>query len=77
MKPNREDSEGQQTASEDALFRAIISLHSATAPLNAAISFVICARRRSCRPWLIAGKSLNYLNKDSPIARFMTSLGSV
>ena len=30
MKPNREDSEGQQTASEDALFRAIISLNSAT-----------------------------------------------
>ncbi len=26
MKPNRQDSESQQTASEDALFRAIISL---------------------------------------------------
>ena len=29
MKPNRQDSESQQTASEDALFRAIISLRNA------------------------------------------------
>jgi TrpR-related protein YerC/YecD len=30
MKPNRHDSESQQTAAEDALFRAIISLRTAT-----------------------------------------------
>jgi len=29
MKPNRQDSESQQTASEDALFRAVISLRTA------------------------------------------------
>jgi len=28
MKPNRQDSEGQQQAAEDALFRAVISLRS-------------------------------------------------
>ena len=30
MKPNRQDSESQQSAAEDALFRAIISLRTAT-----------------------------------------------
>ena len=34
MKPNRDDSESQQQAAEDALFRAVVSLRSATEARN-------------------------------------------